>query len=536
MEKNKQKQAPARREKEDFPILNKYTDWRISTWAKCDCNWSRCLKKIFNDHNKKEIITLRNYLYIQSHLPMKERNPFDPDLQFLVGVAYLCGWLPCKDNVEEARCWFKRSGDLGSPRGMMAECYLHEKHLGKYHDEIAMFSLYSRAAFEGYAPAQYRLALYYQKQSNPDREQIKDLLTDAAAQEHTPAKYLLAELYPETVYNMEYREIYGYEWAELARKQKEAGKGMYAPKEEKPDNNGLEEVIHEDVKKILPIVPIVARMESALQILQSSLDGMWAEMQEVEEEFRENLQQLQQETRRYLNRISETEWMEAEKFMSVLFKGDWRNPARLCDTSCNYLVDAHVLMKAAEKLGITNYCGIVVTAVSALEHECRRRFYDAFDSYLASIGVEEQDRKARMSLDGKYFTLGSVGSVTRSPYYNDFSKTTNLLSPAAQAVRKKRGFTEAQMIYLYGFPGTWDPVGEKEKTFKNMVMDLTYQYRNPAAHAERVMTSEDAARCCDLLGITEAHKNQAELAEANKKMDNITGALKALLWLTAPLE
>ena len=37
---------------------------------------------------------------------------------------------------------------------------------------------------------------------------------------------------------------------------------------------------------------------------------------------------------------------------------------------------------------------------------------------------------------------------------------------------------------------------------------------------------KEAEVCCDLLGITEAHK----------KMDNITGALKALLWLTAPLE
>lgn len=554
MEEKKQKQTSVRSIKEDSllgRVLYGYYDWLISTQAKCDCEWSRCLKKIFNDHNKKEIITLRNYLYIQSHLPMKERNPFDPDLQFLVGVAYLCGWLPCKDNVEEARCWFQRSGDLGSPRGMMAEGYLHEKHLGKYHDEIAMFSLYSRAAFEGYAPAQYRLALYYQKQSNPDREQIKDLLTDAAAQEHTPAKYLLAELYPETVYNMEYREIYGYEWAELARKQKESSTGLYAPKEEQDDDNNLADLMketHDNVKRILPIVPVVIdnneilrRVEISVQMLQSSLNSMWTELRQDNAKAAEKWKQLMD---RDLQKAASPQWAsdtyhakeDAEAFMSVLFKGDWREPGRLCDASCDALVTAYVLMKMADKLALSNYSGIVITAVWALEHECRRRFYDAFYSYLASIGVEEQDRKARMSLDGKHFTLGSVGSVTRSPYYNDFSKTTNLLSPAAQAVRKKRGFTEAQMIYLYGFPGTWDPVGGKEKTFKNMVMDLTYQYRNPAAHAKRVMTSEDAARCCDLLGITEAHKKQAELAEANKKMDNITGALKALLWLTAPLE
>lgn len=525
MEKNKQKQTDVWRLKEDSllgHILFRYSDWMDSTMAKCDCNWSSCLKKIFNGHNQKAIRTLRRFLYIQRHLPMEDRNPFDPDLQFLVGVAYLCGWLHCNNAAEEAHRWFRRSAGQDSPRGEMGIGYLHEKQLIANHDEIAMLSNYTSAATKRYAPAQYRLVQYYQRQSNPDREQIKNLLTDAAAQQHEPAKYLLAELYPETVHNMEYREIYGYEWAELARKQQESGTGLYAPKEETKDDL---------VEKMYVISTenneMLKRQEITTQMIQTSLSGMWEEIKASEEEFRKQLEQLQQETAKYLDRISETEREDAEKFMSVLFKGDWREPGRLCDASCNYLVDAYVLMKAADKLEIRNYCGIVITAIGALEHECRRRFYDAFDSYLESIGVEAQDRQVRMNLDKPFFTLGSIGSIVRSPAFEEFVKATKFLSPAAEkecAKRKFRGHKD--MIGYYCLPGTWKKNPRDGRSFTDLTRELTQNYRNPAAHAEKVMTSEDAARCCDLLGITEAHE----------KVDNITGALKALLWLTAPLE
>ena len=297
------------------------------------------------------------------------------------------------------------------------------------------------------------------------------------------------------------------------------------------------EDISKDIKQILPIVPIipethriVVRQEYALQTLQSSLNSMWAEMREAEEEFREKLQDLQREIEDNLNRVPKEEVAEAEKFMSVLFKDDWRKPDRLCNESCDALVTAHVLMKVADMLEIRNYAGIVITAVWALEHECRRRFRDSFDRYLASINIPEGERASRMNIkpgrDGSpEYTLGSVSYVVNSPDFDAFSKATGLLSPIAEKERVKMRYSDAQMIWKYWLPGTRDSVSGKGKSFQSMIMMLNNDYRIPAAHAKDV-GREEAEKCCHLLGITEAHT----------KMNNIAGALKALLWLTSPLE
>lgn len=515
-----------------------------------------------NSDPEKAIQRLRQAMQNQQDLDIRCKRPLNGDLQFQVGVAYLNGWLPCKNSLEEAWRWFRRSEKRGSPRGKMAIGYMHEKQLIAKHDEIAMLSNYTSAAAEGYAPAQYRLALYYQKQSNPDREQIKDLLTDAAAQEHTPAKYLLAELYPETVYNMEYREIYGYEWAELARKQKESSTGLYAPKEEQDDDNNLADLMketHDNVKRILPIVPVVIdnneilrRVEISVQMLQSSLNTMWTELRQDNAKAAEKWKQLMD---RDLQKAASPQWAsdtylakeDAEAFMSVLFKGDWREPGRLCDASCDALVTAYVLMKMADKLALSNYSGIVITAVWALEHECRRRFRDAFEKHLASLKVPEEEMASRMNLksdkDGNIeFTLGStyyvvnpfklenVWQFTKPSEFDSFAKTCDFLSTTAKEVQKRRHYPDAGMVFWdYWIPGT-EKSGKKNtkvtgQSFTQILYTLNKNYRIPAAHAMEVGRKE-AEVCCDLLGITEAHK----------KMDNITGALKALLWLTAPLE
>jgi len=449
-------------------VLWAYHDWLISTQAKCDCEWSRCLKKIFNGHNKKEIRTLREFLYIQSNLPLEDRNPFDADLQFLVGVAYLCGWLPCKDNAEEAHRWFRRSADQDSPRGEMGIGYLHEKHFGKYHDENYMLTYYSLAANKGYVPAQLRLTSYQQQQ--------------------------LKQIYQTS-----------------------------------KDNN-----------------EILRRVAISVQMLQSSLNTMWTELRQDNAKAAEKWKQLMD---RDLQKAASPQWAsdtylakeDAEAFMSVLFKGDWREPGRLCDASCDALVTAYVLMKMADKLALSNYSGIVITAVWALEHECRRRFRDAFEAYLASVNAPEEEKLSRMNLmkydkdDRPEFTLGSVYYIAKAPDFEDFADATKFLSPVAERERGKLKCDNKGMLLSYSLPGTWKRNPKEGKSFSDLIRVLNDKYRVPSAHAKEI-GKKQAEECCDLLGITETHKKQAELAAANKKMDNITGALKALLWLTAPLE
>ncbi|MBQ3194774.1 MAG: sel1 repeat family protein [Oscillospiraceae bacterium] len=445
----------------------------------------------------------------------------NPELQFYVGVAYLSGWIPCNNHEKKAAMWFARSELQGCDKGALGLGYIREKGLAEYdpvNDYKNMVEDYTNAAKQGNVYAQYRLAkvLY---QVDPDNPRLIQLLMNAVDAGYQPAKEFFDEVSFKSknpIALEEYQKSFSVQ---------------------RTVNLNYDELcamlleIHDNVQKIRPIVTanneIIKRMEISVQMLQTSLDGMWTEMQEAEEEFRGRLQELQRGIHENLNKVPKEELKEAEEFMSVLFKGDWRNPARLCNESCDSLITAHVLMKMADKLEIRDYCGIVVTAVSALERECRRRFYDAFDSYLESIGVEAQDQKARMNLDKPFFTLGSVGSIVKSPAFEEFVKATKFLSPAAEKECAKRKFREHKdMIGYYCLPGTWEKNPKDGKNFTDLTWELTRNYRNPAAHADKIMTSEDAARCCDLLGITAAHK----------EVNNITGALKALLWLTAPLE
>lgn len=447
--------------------------------------------------------------------PPKER-PLDPELQFCVGVAYLSGWIPCSNHNKKAAMWFARSELQGCDKGALGLGYIREKGLTECdpaNDYKNMVEDYTNAAKQGNVYAQYRLAkiLY---QVDPDNPKLVQLLMNAVDAGYQPAKELFDEIFLKAKKPIPLRE----------HRKSFSAQCMVNFNYDELCTILLE--IHDNVQKIKPIVTenneIIKRVDLSVQMLQSSLNGMWTEMQEAEEEFQGQLQELQRGINENLNKVPNAELKEAEDFMSVLFKGDWRNSARLCDASCNALVTAHVLMKMADEIGVTNYSGIVITAVWALEHECRRRFYDAFDGYLQTMGVQSEDRPSRMNLIDKYFTLGSVGYIANSNDFNAFFKASNLLSPTAESERNKRSFSEAEMIYKYWLPGTWD---RNEKTFKSIIVSLNEKYRKPAAHAKEVGKKE-AEECCDLLGITEAHK----------KMNNIAGALKALLWLTAPLE
>lgn len=535
--------------------------WMEPVLSSCESEWYEAFADIWgwdgNTANPKTgIRKLRDYAKAQSRKPLDKQHPFDPDLQFLVGVAYLCGWIPCEDPVAEAENWFRRAAEQDSTRAIMALGYLHEERLVKYPDEIIMLNKYTRAASGGNAVAQYRLAKYLSQQPNGDPGTIREYLVKSAEQQYASAKQLLAELYPETVHDPKYRDMYGDDWAKIAREHLESGKGLYAPKQEtqKAGEAKLDKLIDlaekglvvvEDTNKtVKENNEIIKRMEVTLQMLQTSLSGMWKELREVGADHAEKLAELQMMVQQNLMKTTSSEIKDAETFMSILFGGDWRNPARLCDESCDALVSAHVLMAAADRLGIKNYAGIIITAVWALEHECRRRFRDAFDRYLAAIPVKKTDRPSRMNLNvakdgGAEFTLGSVyfvvnpnklryaDATVRPSEFNAFANATGLLSDAAKQEKENRKYTDAGMIFWdYDLPGS-------EQSFTDIIFALNKDYRIPAAHAQK-MSKAKAEVCYSLLGITEENKRKAE--QADNDLAQIEGALKALLWLTAPLK
>lgn len=472
--------------------------------------------------------------------PKRER-PQDPELQFYVGVAYLSGWIPCNNHEKKAAMWFARSDLQGCDKGALGLGYIMEKGLAECEsmdDYKAMVEYYTTAAKQGNVFAQYRLAniLY---QIDPDNPRLIQLLLNAADTGYRPAQDLFDRV--------------------CSRRRK-----IPAQEEHQADSfTQKQDLNYDEIKDLLlkllknseDTLAIVRRVEVALQMLQSSLNSMWTELREADAENSDKLDILQQQMNETLQKAVSVEFApvthkaieDAEAFMSVLFKDDWRKPGRLCNASCDALVTAYVLMKVADMLEIRNYSGIVITAVWALEHECRRRFRDSFEKYLASINVPEEERASRMNLkpdtDGNIaFTLGStyyvvnpsklknVWQFTKPSEFDSFAKACDFLSTAAKEVQKRRHYPDAGMVFWdYWIPGT--EKSEKKNTkvtgqsFTQILYTLNKNYRIPAAHAMEVGRKE-AEVCCDLLGITEAHK----------EMNNITGALKVLLWLTAPLE
>ena len=602
----------------------------------------------YKQNRDRGLRDLESLMNRQCDVPWDQKEPFHPDLQFEMGVAYLKGWLT-SGNSNEPLLWFSRSAEQGSARGLMAMGYLYEKGLSDCsRDPIKMITYYRRAAELGNASAMYRLAVIALKLKLKNRENVRQLLVEAAP-DYRPAKVLLVREFPEVTSSRKYRKLFEGERKNIAA---ESIPDVEVPSENeimriiRKNNEQLAEQKQEVEQNVVPdpvpvrdantsldesqpdaaaITPVEEQFvaegtieQKAIQFavsaqikeefgdmvaeavdqilrefakfqdesrkyqqqaredreqlkqtsnenlqvtrsvkktaqdnqeliinlgvsignLQSSLDTMWSELQAAEEEIKQQLCDLKTETEQYLRGISEDKLAQAEAFMALIFGGDWRKNSRLCNESCDALVAAHVLMAEADKIGIKNYAGIVITAVWALEHECRRRFYVNFDRYLESIGVKAAERPARMRLadGGGRFTLGSVCYVTYSNDFNQFSKAKNLLSEVAKREQRKKGYDDAKMIWKYYLPGIKGPDG-KGQSFSDVVRKLNDDYRKPAAHANAV-SKEHAAACYRMLGITEVKQaaKAQKVADAQKDIIHIQGALKALLWLTAPLE
>lgn len=487
---------------------------------------------------------LRRYVELQSRKPREERHPYDPELQLLLGVAYLSGWIPCEDPVREAEWWISSSAEQESPRGLAAYGYLIEKKLLRTGDEILMLNYYTRAAEMGSPVAQHRLARYLYRNRGCD-PMVRQLLEHAANAQYTPAKELLAEAYPETVFDLAYRRMYGSDWAGLARKQQASAAGIFAPRASGKEGEGgalgtapidmrelaaavteTHHIVKETRKEVAAGNRIaedtqgrIVRMEAYLQSMKASLDGMWADLRQENAGNAKILRELQQTVNKNLRNASRAEVEAAEEFLASVFGGDWRNPARLCSESCDALVAARVLRKAAADFEIRNYAGIVITAVWAMEHECRRRFYDAFTGYLKEQKISRKNWPVCLRLGGNPngafgFSLGSIEFIVQCPEFEAFARD-RLLS---EAVRETIVFESVGQLFAE------HSLYEENQSFVGIVRELVTQYRNKAAHGKSISRTQ-ADACYSILGIAEDHLQTPQAG----------GALKLLLRLTKPL-
>lgn len=288
------------------------------------------------------------------------------------------------------------------------------------------------------------------------------------------------------------------------------------------------EEIHKDTRHIAKGVvenkELLISLDISVRVLQSSLQGMWSDLKKTEEKFHKKLDELKKQTQNQLNSIPREELENAEKFMAMIFLGDWREPSRLSNESCDALVAAHVLMKAAENMGVKNYAGIIITAVWALENECRRRFFHRYISYLKKQKLPIPEILYK---NGELeFTLGKLYKITQTPEFESFARNL-LISEVAKRdavpyINRLKGQSPEKVTFAFT---DYHIRGGVKNGFTRVVGDIVFKYRNKAAHAEN-LTHAEANECYNILGITEAHQD----------MNSVTGALKALLWLTAPLD
>ena len=441
--------------------------------------------------------------------PVKRQRPRDPELQFAVGVAYLSGWIPDEKYQNKAAMWFARSYEQGCDKGALGTGYIYERGMAESDpvtDYEHMVKAYTDAAKQKNVYAQYRLAEILHRY-DPDNLMIIQMLRNAADAGYPPAKALLEKV------NMRPGKT------AVPDEQKDLTSKQY---------DKLYELLIEIKKNSVEGLEASHRIEAAVMMQQATLNDMWKDIQESNAEKKESLEELQKSVQETLEKAGAEKRTQAEKFLKLLFGVDWRNPTRLCDASCDALVDAHVLMAVAKKQKISNYAGIVITAVWALEHECRRRFYIDFFCYLQANKICEPDC---LHLDSnkkkKYgFTLGSIPHIVKCAEYEPFAKSKQL-SETARTIMANESYRSVSQVFTdYKLCGD-------TMTFTDIVEKLRDEYRNKAAHGH-VLTRNQAAECCTLLGITEANKRKAE--QADNDLAQVEGALKALLWLTAPLK
>lgn len=323
----------------------------------------------------------------------------------------------------------------------------------------------------------------------------------------------------------------------------------------------------------------VRSAKEILEGIQKAQKQMWQELLASEAPGKEQgryIQQLQMQMTGALAKISsryDSPLEQEEKYLRLIFGSDWRNESRLCNTSCDHLLTAQVLMRYGSKIGIPNYAGIIITAISALETETRRRFFDEYVKYLEEQHTKPEDFPANLTYHKKadgsfYYTLGSLkyilsakvnGENTLSdemagqnapgrtlytpdgdPYYYDnrvddfLSK--RIMSEYAKSIQKNPAYDRAYKVFQYYVPAGSD------QSFVDCVNTINFTYRNKSAHAdEAAMTREAAEKCCTILGIGISAERYAQLEKAGgneqsqKELLGIEGLLKELLRLTKPL-
>eukprot|EP00698_Gefionella_okellyi_P015499 TRINITY_DN4376_c0_g3_i3.p1 TRINITY_DN4376_c0_g3~~TRINITY_DN4376_c0_g3_i3.p1 ORF type:complete len:202 (-),score=38.47 TRINITY_DN4376_c0_g3_i3:195-731(-) len=116
-----------------------------------------------------------------------ECDASDPHVQYLLGLCFSCAWGCTKNPAEAMRC-FERAGNHICVLFFLAAAFHYGDGVKK--DFALALQLYTKSAEQGYAGAQYRLGMIYEKGAGvpEDPQQANHWMQMAADQGYQPAQ------------------------------------------------------------------------------------------------------------------------------------------------------------------------------------------------------------------------------------------------------------------------------------------------------------------------------------------------------------
>ena len=277
---------------------------------------------------------------------------------------------------------------------------------------------------------------------------------------------------------------------------------------------------------------LLAAIQDVAGMTADQLDDLASQMQQFYERMdAQSVQQIQDTALSDLRSMYESE-------LAKLFGDCWINK-QLLDTTKESLIAARVLLVCAEREGICDCRGIVISATSALERELKARFYTGIRSYFKETGIWDGSTETELppNLQQKLkaaedkFTLGDVKYILscedfltklprqgytseQIPFLRSYLKEHIISDDILSGIRKQGGrpYNPERPEDLFTFNG--------KPCFTDKLIHITNNYRNPAAHTSDT-PREVARQCClDVIG-----QSKTDLA-------NIEGLLLELLKLT----
>lgn len=495
----------------------------------------------------------------------------------LISQSLLGRYLALKDSSSvEAGMWLKEAADKDDPESehFLSICYLSGL-CGLEEDKVKAKDYAQRAVDHGNWEAAFNLGCFYADGigCKKDIEKAKKYLKIAKDMKHPYAQKELDNLYSEEktqsnpdvilialealtrkVENMDQNNAQGFKEVEkividskneLKQGQEELKKLVDAipEKTKKLIFSKLDEVTRANAEFIECFEQMHKQLEKGLSDIQWTVNETKYNIETLSSKMQEFFDKMDKECKiqatspecRSLRETCETE-------LSLLFGVYWTN-GQLLESTKESLIAARVLLACAEREGLYDCRGIVISATSALERELKARFYTGVRQYFIKQGIWNENtgdnlpQKLRQKItpNGKEddFTLGNVKYILWVDHYRTDDKNEIIYDYSDEYKKSLREYLKKCIISPEILSGEYKYNNQDynednpEYIFTNrgngytkIITLVADTYRNPAAHTKETDFNVAKACCKDVIGISRAD------------LENIESCLLDLLKLT----